>query len=305
MQPALYSLSAFKLARFAARWLPRALARRLAVKVALRVYARRPQAQAALRGNLSALTGIGGAKLDLLCRENVANFAGMLSDYFRCAAGHRSDTLLAQWRGIEHLRAARERGHGVIVVTAHLGHWELGGLLLAQQGLPLTVITLEEPESELTRWRDAYRQHAGLKTITVGPGHAFSFVEIVQALRRNELVAMLVDRPYAGTGAPVNFCDRPTEFSTAPALLWQHTHAAVVPAFVLGEEGGRYAAFADAPLDFTHGPDPHLDLARNTQLLATHFENVIRQHPGQWFNYVPIWPAAPPPAPPAEPGGGA
>lgn len=296
MQPALYNLTAFKLARFAARWLPRMWARRIAAGIALRIYDQRTTARAALRDNLCALTGLGGEKLETLCRMNVTNFAGMLSDYFRCAAGHDTSKLLTDWRGIEHLEAARARGHGVIVVTAHLGHWELGGLLLAQQGLPLTVITLEEPDSALTRWRDLHRQRAGLKTVAVGPGHAFSFVEIVHALRRNELIAMLVDRPYAGTGVPVTFCDRTTEFSTAPALLWQHTNAAVIPAFVLTDSSARYIAFAEPPLEFTRGPDPHLDLVRNTQLLASHFEQIIRQRPDQWFNYVPIWPADSAPA---------
>lgn len=303
MQPALYNLTAFKLARIAARLLPQKSARRLAGAIAWKLYERRPEAQAALRGNLCALTGFGGDNLAALCRQNVVNFAGMLSDYFRCAAGYDSAEMLTGWRGIEHLTAARERGHGVIVVTAHLGHWELGGLLLAKQGLPLTVITLEEPESALTRWRDEHRQRAGLKTIAVGPGHAFSFVEIVHALRRNEVIAMLVDRPYAGTGVPVKFCDRVTEFSTAPALLWQHTNAAVIPAFVLSDSSGRYTAFADPPLEFTRGPDPHLDLVRNTQLLASHFEHIIRQRPDQWFNYVPIWPSDPAPATAAEPRG--
>jgi len=304
MQPALYNLTAFKLARFAARWLPAAMARSIAAKIALRVYDRREEARAALRENLCTLTGFGGEELDTLCRLNVANFAGMLSDYFRCAAGHDASAMLTEWRGLEHVRAARERGNGAIIVTAHLGHWELGGLLLAQQGLPLTVITLEEPQNELTRWRDEHRQRPGLKTVAVGPGHAFSFVEIVQALRKNELIAMLVDRPYAGTGVPVNFCDRPTEFSSAPALLWQHTNAAVIPAFVLSNPTGRYTAFAEPALPFTRGPDPNRDLVRNTQILASHFEYIIRQRPDQWFNYVPIWPspaAAPAVADPATP----
>lgn len=303
MQPALYNLNAFRFARFAARWLPQMFARRLAAKIALWLYDRRPATRGALRDNLCALTGYGGEKLSELCRQNITNFAAMLSDYFRCAAGHDTERLLAEWRGLEHVNAARERGHGVLIVTAHLGHWELGGLLLARKGLPLTVITLEEPDSALTRWRDEQRQSAGLKTIAVGPGHAFSFVEIVQTLRRNEMVAMLVDRPYGETGVTVEFCDRQMEFSTAPALLWQHTNAAVIPAFVLGDSAGRYTAFAEAPLDFTRGPDPHLDLIRNTQLLASHFEHVIRQHPDQWFNFIPIWPA-PAAAPAPEPDAG-
>jgi hypothetical protein len=153
----------------------------------------------------------------------------------------------------------------------------------------MTVVTLEEPSTELTRWRDELRQRLGIKTITVGPGHDFAFVEMMNVLRRNEILAMLVDRPYAGTGTKVKFCERDTEFSTAPALLWQHTGAAVVPAFVLQESGGRYISFADAPLDFQPGTNSREALIENTQRLATHFEAIIRKHPEQWFNYVPIW----------------
>ena len=114
---------------------------------------------------------------------------------------------------------------------------------------------------------------------------------MIGALRRNEVVAMLTDRPYAGSGSPVTFFGRQTEFSTGPALLWQHAGAAVIPAFVLHNEQGRYTAFADAPLPMVRTDDARADLATNTQILATHFEKIIREHPDQWFNYVPIWPA--------------
>ena len=215
----------------------------------------------------------------------------MLADYFRCGTGDpaRANELLHEWRGFEHFEKARALGKGIVLVTAHLGNWELGGTLLALRGLPMTVITLEEPSTELTRWRDEMRQRLGIKTITVGPGHEFAFVEMIQVLRRNEILAMLVDRPYAGTGSTVRFCEREAEFSSAPALLWQHTGAAVLPAFVLQESGGRYISFADAPLDFQPGARPPEALIENTQRLATHFETIIRKHPEQWFNYVSVF----------------
>ena len=291
MRPALYRLRAFKMAYVIARLFPRTLSRWLAARIGCATYARAGGAQAALRENLRVVTNRDGRALDALCTENVEHFSRMLADYFLCCDGDPATAhgLLAEWRGIEHFEAARARGKGVVLVTAHLGNWELGGTLLALRGLPMTVITLEEPSSELTRWRDRLRRRLGIKTITVGPGHDFAFVEMIHALRRNEILAMLVDRPYAGSGAPVDFFGRPAHFSSAPALLWQHTEAAVIPAFVLQESGGRYISFADAPLAFTRNTDPRTDLIQNTQRLAAHFESIIRQHPKQWYNYVPIW----------------
>ena len=294
MTPPLYQLRAFQAAGIVARLFPRPVLQRMAPLIARAAFARNHAGRDALRENLRALTGSSGGELDALCAANVSHFSRMLADYFRCATGDpgRASALLYEWRGFEHFEEARARGKGIVLVTGHLGNWELGGTLLALRGLPMTVITLEEPTSELTRWRDEMRQRLGIKTITVGPGHDFAFVEMIQVLRRNEILAMLVDRPYAGTGSTVTFCGRTTEFSSAPALLWQHTGAAVVPAFVLQESGGRYISFADAPLDFQPGTGHREALIENTQRLATHFEDIIRKHPEQWFNYVPVFPSS-------------
>lgn len=291
MTSALYQLRAFQAAGALARILPRAVSREIAMFVGRIGYARNPASRAALRENLHAITGKVGDELDALCLENVMHFSRMLADYFRCGTGapERASALLHEWRGFEHFENARARGKGTVLVTGHLGNWELGGTLLALRGLPLTVVTLEEPTTELTLWRDQLRQRLGIKTITVGPGHDFAFVEMLNVLRRNEILAMLVDRPYAGTGSKVQFCGRDTEISSAPALLWQHSEAAIIPAFVLHESGGRYISFADAPLAFQHGANKREAIVENTQRLATHFEEIIRRHPEQWFNYVRIW----------------
>jgi len=291
MTPSLYQLRTFQAARILARLAPRSILQRVAPLIGHVSYSRNGTAREALRRNLHALTGRNGSELDTLCSENVANFSRMLADYFLCTGRDHANinTWVDDWCGLEHLENARARGKGAVLVTGHLGNWELGGLLLARRGFPITVVTLEEPSSELTRWRDRLRQRFGIKTITVGSGHDFAFVEMLQALRRNELLAMLVDRPYAGSGMPVDFCGPRTEFSSAPALLWQHTDAAVVPAFVLQQRGGHYISFASAALEFAHGPEPRAALKENTQHLATHFEAIIRQYPEQWFNYVPIW----------------
>ena len=293
--PPLYRLRAFQAARIVARLFPRPILQKLAPLLGRVTFQRNAAGRDALRENLHAITGKTGAELDTLCADNVTHFSRMLADYFRCGTGEpsRAAELLHEWRGFEHFEKARTRGSGIILVTGHLGNWELGGTLLALRGLPMTVITLEEPSTELTRWRDESRQRLGIKTITVGPGHDFAFVEMLNVLRRNEVLAMLVDRPYAGTGTTVNFCGRATQFSTAPALLWQHTEAAVIPAFVLQESGGKYISFAGAPLDFKSHEDKRAAPVENTQRLATHFEDIIRKHPEQWFNYVPIWNARP------------
>ncbi len=293
-RPAIYNLRAFQAGLLVARCLPRPWTQALAKPLGRAVFARNSAGQAALRENLRVLTGIDGAALDALCAENVTQFSRMLADYFFCASRGEAAVraLVDEWHGLEQLEAARAHGKGVILITAHLGHWELGGLLLAGRGFPVTVITLDEPTTALTEWRDRYRRTLGIKTIAVGPGREFAFVEMIATLRRNECLAMLVDRPPAGTGAPVLFAGQTTEFSSGPALLWQHTGAAVVPAFVVRNARGCYTSLAEPAVPMAARSDRAESIAVNTQTIASVFESIIRKHPEQWFNYVPIWPSS-------------
>ncbi len=291
MRSSLYTLRAFQAGRFAATLLPHVAIKAVAQAVGNATYIRNPRLRSVLRENLAPVSGLSGLALDRLCARNVAHFSGMLADYFYSASRtpKQALSLIREWRGYEHLEKARSLGRGVIVVTAHLGNWELGGILLAQRGLPMTVITLDEPSTALTAWRDSYRQRAGMKTIAVGPGRDFAFVEMIQTLKRNECLAMLVDRPYGNTGLPVQFCGRQTQFSSGPALLWQHTGAAIVPAFLARDSRGHYVSFAEPLVNMQKGENPREALAANTQAVANAFESVVRRYPEQWFHYVPIW----------------
>ena len=286
----LYQHLAFKAAFRFANTFPRHACRTLASLLGRASYGLTREIREALRANLSPVTGATGPELDRLCRLNVSNFSEMLADYFHCATGDpaRIRSLFGEWRGIENLNAARERGRGTILVTAHLGNWELGGMLLALENLPMTVITLDEPSTELTRLRDTYRRKLGIKTIAIG-SETFAFIDVINTLRHNGIVAMLVERPQKSSGIPVKFFGRETLFSSGPALLWQHTGASVLPAFVIQNNDGRYLSFIDPAVPMQQDATPRAGFANNTQRIATIFETIIHKHPDQWYNFAPIW----------------
>ena len=286
----LYSLRAFKAAFALAQLLPRPVMRTVADALAAFRLRRSSEVERITRENLTIATGLTGERLDALVRENFRCFARMLADYFLCVGDHscRANDLVESAEGWEHLAASRDAGRGTILITGHLGHWELGGLLLALRGLRMTVITLPEPSDELTRWRGACRQRLGIGTIAVGPGHDFAFVEMLRTLRSNGCLAMLVDRPYENTGTPVRQFGRETQYSSAAAMLAHHTGATVIPAFVLRLPNHRYRAITCPPIPMATGPLRET-LHENTQRIADVFEVLIRQHPDQWFNYVPLF----------------
>jgi KDO2-lipid IV(A) lauroyltransferase len=290
MRSPLYGISAFKAAFALAQLLPRPVTRKIADALAWWGLRSSPELKKIASENLAIATGRTDAALDALVRENFRNFSRTLADYFLCAGEHAAsaNALLGELDGWEHITAARERGHGIILVTGHVGHWELGGLTLASRGVPMSVVTLPEPSDALMRWRSACRRRLGIGTIAVGPGHDFAFVEMLRTLNGNGCLAMLVDRPYPGTGITVRQFGRNTEFSTGPALLAHHTGAAIIPAFVFQQPDYRYRAIACPPVEMANGPLRET-LHENVQRIASVFEVLIRQHPDQWFNYVPLF----------------
>jgi lauroyl/myristoyl acyltransferase len=280
-----YAPLSFEIGNHIARYVPRPLSRAFAVSMGHLGYQFCRERREALMSNLAVLTS-DQATQKKLCRACFVNFLRMLHDFCDSAAGGvpRLDELIVERRGFEFLETGRKRGKGTLLLTGHLGAWELGGMVLAAAGFPVSVVTLEEPTPELDAWRQKYRAKFGIKTITVGTDK-FAFLEIMQALRRNELVAMLVDRPYLNSGVEVKFFDQPTLFSAAAARIWQHTDATIIPAFVLQLQPGRYGCYAYPPIEMTTEPGPE----ENSQRVAEVFQAIIREFPDQWFNFVPIW----------------
>jgi KDO2-lipid IV(A) lauroyltransferase len=280
-----YSPFSFETASWIIKHFPRPLTRSMSVALGELGYRLCEDRREALLRNLGAITQnqIQRKKLSRSCFHN---FLRMLYDFCDCAESgiDRLNALMVERRGFEFLEAARQKGKGTLLITGHLGAWELGGMVLASDGFPVNVVTMAEPTNELNEWRQKYRQRFGIKTVTVGTDK-FAFVEIIQALRRNELVAMLVDRPYLNSGIEVQFFGRPTLFSAAAARVWQLTQAAVVPAFVLQLEPGQYGCYAYPPIEMT----ANQTLEQNSQRVADVFQAIVREFPEQWFNFVPIW----------------
>jgi KDO2-lipid IV(A) lauroyltransferase len=280
-----YAPFSFEIGNWIASHVPRPLSRTFAVSVGQLGYQFCGDRRDALMSNLAVLTNDEPTQKQL-CRACFVNFFRMLHDFCDSAAGGvpRLDKLIVERRGFEFLETGQKRGKGTLLITGHLGAWELGGMALAAAGFPVNVVTLEEPTPELDAWRQKYRAKFGIKTITVG-SDKFAFLEIMQALRRNELVAMLVDRPYLNSGIEVKFFDQPTLFSAAAARIWQHTDATIIPAFVLQLQPGRYGCYAYPPIEMTTALGPE----ENSQRVADVFQAIIREFPDQWFNFVPIW----------------
>lgn len=221
-------------------------------------------------------------------RRLIINFSLKMTDLFRDEAGCNRDVPMSGWSGYEYFAAAVERGRGVLLVTVHLGNWEYGGYLMGKKGIRLLVLTQAEPDKAFTDLRQRARAQAGVETLVVGQD-AMAFVSIIQRLSEGVSVALLMDRPPAGTGVTVEFLGRPFQASIAAAELARASGAAVVPVYVV-QEGGSYAAHILPEVVYDRRAIGDRESRRRfTGEILKRFEPAIRRYPDQWYHFVPVW----------------
>ena len=157
----------------------------------------------------------------------------------------------------------------------------------------MLVLTQAEPDPHLTAMRQASRARWGIETLVVGED-AFAFVEIIKRLQQGATVALLVDRPPAPTAVIVDLFGRKFPASIAAAELARASGCAIVPTFIVREADG-YRAQILPEIAYDRAAIGNREARiRLTQEIIRVFEPVIRQHPTQWFHFVPVWPEVKP-----------
>ncbi len=201
---------------------------------------------------------------------------------------------LPEWfthEGFEHFEQAARLGRGTIVVTGHLGNWDLLGVLYAVLGIPLNVVARDIKSKSLNELWVGLRESSGLKQISAHRRQG-SLKRILQALKQNQVIALALDQNMsADKGVFVDFFGRPACTLDLAAVLAKRTGAPVLAAFLLRNDDGTHRAKIFPPLEWIEGPD---DITLNTQHYTRIIEDMVRAHPEQWLWLHRRWKTQPP-----------
>jgi uncharacterized protein len=284
-----YRVGLWRLGLAIVRILPAWLVKGFCVAVAeLHFLIGRQRREVVVQNLLPALAG-NRPEAEKTARRLYRNFASKLVDLWRVEGGVPVRDCLTDPAGLEIIRAARQRGHGILFITLHLGNWEHGGLLLAEVGIQLTVLTLAEPDDELTKLRMASRERWRIQTLIIGQD-SFAFLEVIKRLQAGEALAISLDRPPTRSGVSVELFGQPFEASVGAAELARASGCALIGVTIVR----RRAGFAVKVLpEFTYDRKAlgNREARRElTQQILRAFEPQIREDMDQWYQFVPIWP---------------
>lgn len=221
------------------------------------------------------------ARAELL-RRNYEHMGRLFFEYahfFTPIPGHYRAYAAANSRlhGRENWERAAAKGKGVLIVSLHLGWWEMQAASGGLSGMPLTVVTKVLKPAWLHELMTARRLETGVRAAF----HPGSMPGIMRALRKGEAVAFMNDqfaRP--PMGLRVRFFGAVVDTLSAVGPLAKRTGAAIVPATSYRDEAGVTRVFLGPELDLGADLD---DPARATEAIAAVVERNVRQHPEQWL----------------------
>jgi predicted exporter/lauroyl/myristoyl acyltransferase len=225
-------------------------------------------------------------------RRLYRQFTLKLLDLWRYEVGIQQKVDVQDENPLDALGEARKQGRGILIVTPHLGNWEIGGPLLKSRGITVLAITQPEPGSGLTELRTASRARWGIETLVVGRD-AFAFVEIIRRLQEGAVITLLMDRPVSASAVEVELFGRPFLASSAAADLARASGCALF-AVTVTRQADRYTARMFPEITYDRTTLNTRELRQQlTQRIMRIFEPEIQRDLDQWFHFVPIWPEPP------------
>lgn len=194
--------------------------------------------------------------------------------------GARFDTLVdCTGDALAAMERAAASGKGGVCVAAHLGNWELHAWGVARRGLPLHAVGKENVDPRLTRLIDRFRASGGVRNIWRGqPGAA---VALLRALRKGELLGILIDQDTNVQNVFVPFFGRPAATPRAAADLVLRTGALALVCFIYKRPDGTYRATSEE-VEVPQTGDTERDAVELTARFTARIEAAIRAHPEQW-----------------------
>src|SRR5262249_34478118 len=233
-----------------ARAFPRAAIHRGGGALARAYYTLRPKYHRAARANLAVILGQpeDAPEVRELADSMLASHFAAWVDFLQFATRRPEEAarLIESVSGYSRIVEGRLAGQGVVLLTAHLGNWEVGGLMLAQVNQPIHVVLVPDIFPGVESQRRRLHQRLGVREIRVD--HSIvPTLAVLRALSANEIVAMQGDRDFDNTGVALPFFGREAYFPRGPIRVATVSGATALTAFQVLGPGRRAPSFVEMP----------------------------------------------------------
>jgi KDO2-lipid IV(A) lauroyltransferase len=217
-----------------------------------------------------------------ILRSEYRNLGWLLAEFCQMRKYTPENThSFLRYKGLQHYLDARDAGQGVLVLTGHLGAWELSSFYHSLMGYPMSMVIRRLDNELVDGLVNSVRCLHGNKVV-----HKDDFARgLISAMRNGDTVGILMDTNMTPPqGVFVDFFGTQACTASGMARVALKTGAVVLPGFLLWEESTKgYVLHFGAPLELIRTDDNEADIVANTALFTKVLEEYIRCHPGQWL----------------------
>lgn len=233
------------------------------------------------------------AQREQILQRTYCGLGWLLAEFCLMSRYTRRDVeQIIRYEGLEHYLAARDRGKGVLVLTGHLGAWELSSYAHSLLGYPMGLVIRRLDNPLVDRMVNRIRCLHGNHVI-----HKNDFARgLISAMHANQTVGILMDTnmtPPQGVFVPFFGVEACTASGLAKIAL--KTDAAVVPGFLFWDEPSKqYLLRFQRAITLSRSDDQQADIVSNTATFTQSIEANIREFPDQWLWMHRRWKTRPP-----------
>ena len=215
------------------------------------------------------------------------NFYTYLFEFFSLKSLDREQakTLLAP-KTVELFNRFSRDKQPFIIVSAHLGNWEIAAFALDALGFVNNLIYQPHADKRINDLFINSRGYRHTKLVSLGMGLKNAF----KGLKKGEILTMVGDWGLGSAGIEVMFFGRLTRFPCGPAEIAVKTRVPIVPGFTIREGHNKFAMGCEEPLVWDKQAAEEEQIKSITQSFAAALEQQVRAHPEQWLIFKRIWP---------------
>ena len=184
-------------------------------------------------------------------------------------------------------------GKGGILVSAHIGNWEIAGQLLNRLNTTFNILMYENEHESIKKYMEEVEKKKNVNIIAIKDGEMGHLIELHNAFSKNELVVMHGDRFRDGVQTlEANFLGKVAKFPAGPFIMAAKFGVPLSVVFAVKETSTHYHFFASDPIQVKRARDPKQTEAAVQELFHRYIEEVekmVYRYPEQWFNYYAFW----------------
>lgn len=225
--------------------------------------------------------------------QNYFIFGQILLDKVALLSGIKTNFTIEHEGQSENLQGLKNQGKGSILLSAHIGNWEIAGQMLEVLNTRFNILMYDNEVEKMKEYMSRVMGKKSFNIIAIRDGDMSHLVELHKAFSNNEMVVMHGDRYLPGV--PViekTFMGKKARFPAGPFMMAAKFGVPIILVFAVKETKSHYHFFARKAIEVKRArtkEEVEAAIQKVSDSYVKELEEMLKRYPTQWFNFYDFW----------------